>query len=317
MRFRNAFGIAANHFSCVFKLLLYRLITTLIFFSLAYVILRLGLSRITASAEVAHLKSLITSFVKAIFTGDTDTLQSFQTDFANALDGVLHLISANSGEVAGCIVGLALLYLVSRFVNGLAVFAIGGVIGDRMETFSRTRFSQAYFKRLGKAALYQVVYVPVCFAYDAAMLTACWFLFFYVPSLLPSWGFFSVLIAISLALTAVACLEALKMTLISAWMPAVISDNAGVGKAFGASLKNTKDFAPRYAAFLVGIYFVIIMNVVCGLATLGSALFLTVPFSYIFLLCLQFVHYFHGKQKKYFVSIDKIVNDGKPEDLGE
>ncbi len=318
MRFRHAFSISVDNFSCVFKLLLYRLVTSVIFFSLCYVILRLGLSDITSSAEIAHLKELLSSFVNALFTGETGTLQNFRGELAGALDAVLKLIAAKSGEVAGCIVGLALMYLVARFVNGLAVFALGGAIGDRMATYSRAKFSQEYFRLLGKASLYQIIYVPVCFVYDAAMLASCWLLFFYAPSFLPSWGFFSVIIAISLAITAVACLEALKMSLISAWMPAVIVGGVPVGKAFGASVTARKEFAPRFAGFLAGVYFVIIMNVVCGLATVGSALLLTVPFSYIFLLCLQFVYYFHGTQRKYFVSLNRIANGGdKPEDIGE
>ena len=318
MRFRHSVSITLDNFSSVFKLLLYRLVTSIIFFSLSFVILRLGLSNIVESAEVAHLKSILGSFVSAIFNGDTATLQSFQSDFANASSDVLHLIAANSGEVAGCIVGLALLYLVSRFINGLAMFAIAGTLNDRMETYSRTKFSQAYFRRLGKASLYQVIYVPVCFLYDAAMLAACWFLFFYAPSFLPSWGFLTVIIAVSLALTAVVCLEALKMTLISAWLPGMITGGEKVGTAFLKSLKNRKGFGARYASFLAAIYLIVIATVVAAVATVGSALLLTVPMSYIFLLSLQFVHYYHNENKKYFVSLNTIVGkEDKPEDLGE
>lgn len=170
MRFRHSVSIMLDNFSSVFKLLLYRFVTAVIFFSLSYVILRLGLSNIVESAEVGALQDLIVSFVKALFTGDTGALENFHTGFAGALDGVLQLIFANSGEVAGCLVGLALIYLLSRFVNGLSIFGIGGTLNDRMATYSRTKFSQAYFRRLGKAALYQVIYVPICFVYDAAML---------------------------------------------------------------------------------------------------------------------------------------------------
>ena len=60
------------------------------------------------------------------------------------------------------------------------------------------------------------------------------------------------------------------------------------------------------------------MNVVAAIATLGSALLLTVPLSYIFLLSVQFVHYYQNAGKKYFVSLNKIVGkEDKPEDLGE
>ncbi len=318
MRFRHAISISIDNFSAVFKLLLYRLVTAVIFFSLGYVILRYGLADITESAEAGAIKSLCTGFLHAIFTGDTVTLQNFQGEFAAASAALLQLIAVNSGEIAGCIVGLALLYLVSRFVNGLAVFAIGGTLNDRMATYSRTTFAQSYFRDVGKAALYQIIYVPVCFVYDAAMLAACWFLFFYAPSFLPSWGFLTIVIAISLALTAVVCLEALKMTLISGWMPGIIADGKKVGRAFGESLAGKKGFLARYASFLSAVYVILIVNVVGAIATVGSALFITVPLSYIFLLSLQFVHYYHNGDKKYFVSLNRIVGkEEKPEDLEE
>ena len=318
MRFRHSVSITLDNFSSVFKLLLYRLVTGVIFFSLSFVILRLGLSVIVESAEVANLKGLISSFFSAIVNGNTDVLHAFQGDFAAATADVLRLIAGHGGEIAGCIVGLAILYLVSRFVNGLALFAIAGTLNDRMETYSRTKFSQAYFIRLGKASPYQVIYVPPCFLYDALMLTACWFLFFYAPSFLPSWGFLTVLIAISMTLMAVACLEALKMTLISAWIPGMIAGGEKVGAALKNSLKNRKSFAARYASFLSAIYVIIIVNVAAAIATVGSGLLLTVPLSYIFLLSLQFVHYYHNAGKKYFVSLNTIVGkEDKPEDLGE
>lgn len=60
MRFRHAISISIDNFSAVFKLLLYRLVTAVIFFSLGYVILRYGLADITESAEAGAIKSLCT-----------------------------------------------------------------------------------------------------------------------------------------------------------------------------------------------------------------------------------------------------------------
>ena len=48
-----------------------------------------------------------------------------------------------------------------------------------------------------------------------------------------------------------------------------------------------------------------------GLFTLGSALFLSVPLSFIFLLALQFVHYFEDGGKKYFISVHDIAGSAE------
>lgn len=307
MRFRHAVHLTSENFSSVFKLLLYRLFTAAVFGSLGYVILSLGLSAITGSAEMADIKELIATFIDAVATGKPEVLQGLPAQFKDAITALLSLIAFNTPSIIGCVIGLILLYLFSRFVNGLGLFSVANIVNDRMSTYSRASFSQSYFKSIGKAALYQVIYVPLCFAYDSLMLGACFLFFFYVPSLLPSWGPITVFIAVSLTLTAIVALEALKMTLISSWIPAVVAENVSITRAFRASVRNKKGFAARYAAFLAAVYLILAVNVLFGLATVGSALLITVPMSYIFLLVLQFVNYYLESGRKYFVTKDTIV----------
>lgn len=308
MRFRHAIHLASENFASVFKLLLYRLFTAAIIGSLAYVILSLGLSAITGSEQVMHIRELVSAFLNALVTGQPEILQSLPPQFNDAFTEFLKLIAFNTPSIIGCVIGLVCLYLVSRFVNGLALFSIANIVNDRMSTYSRTSFSQSYFKSIGKAALYQVIYVPLCFAYDALMLGACWFFFFYAPSFLPSWGAITVAIAISLTLTAIVALEALKMTLISSWIPAIVADNLGITHAFRASVRKRQGFAARYGAFVAAVYLIIGVNVLFAIATVGSGLLITVPLSYIFLLCLQFVNYYLENGKKYFLTRNTIVD---------
>ncbi len=307
MRFRHAIYLASENFASVFKLLLYRLFSAAIFGSLAYVILSLGLSAITGSAEVAKLWELAGEFFHALVNGRPEILAGLPPQFKDAFTALLKLIAFNTPSIIGCVVGVICLYLLSRFVNGLALFSIANIVNDRMSTYARTSFSQSYFKSIGKAALYQLIYVPLCFLYDALMLAACWFFFFYAPSFLPSWGFVIVLIAVSLTLTAVVALEALKMTLISSWIPAALEGDS-VTHAFRASVRRRKNFGTRYGGFVAAIYLILAVNILFAVATVGSALLITVPLSYIFLLCLQLVNYYHDTGKKYFISKDTIVD---------
>ena len=69
MRFRHAVHLTSENFSSVFKLLLYRLFTAAVFGSLGYVILSLGLSAITGSAERRMSETAIRRGVSAIRRG--------------------------------------------------------------------------------------------------------------------------------------------------------------------------------------------------------------------------------------------------------
>ena len=307
MRFRNAFHIAIDNFSSAFKMLLYRIVVAAITFSLVYVILRLALDAIVGSAEAATLRSMIGEFFRALFSGDSETLRTFHENFAQALKDFGSLLVHNGGAIAGAAVGVCLMYLLSRFLNGLCLFALAGAMHDRMRLFARTSFSASYFKHLGAAALYEVIYVPVVFVYDALSALICWFFFFYLPSLLPSWGFFTVLLSLCLTVTLIVFLQALKMTLISAWLPSVVAGEKRVGQGLKTSLGAKKGFWRRLASYVAAVYLILAMNVMFGLFTVGSALLLTIPLSFLFLLALQFVHYFEDGGQKYFISVHAIA----------
>lgn len=313
MRFRNALHITIDNFSSAFKLLLYRLVVGVLTFSLVYVILELSLDVIVRSSEASRLVRLIGEFFEALLHADRDYLAAFKDDFTGALTAFLRLIGENGGAIAGAVAGVCLIYLLSRFLNGVSHFAAAGIMNDRMSAFSRTSFGEAFFRDLRRAAQYEVIYVPVSFVYDALTLLACWFLFFYLPSLFPMWGFLSVLFALSLTLAVYVCMQALKLTVAAMWIPAVIAGKTSVGKGLALSLRHKKHFWSRFASFVVANYLIVVVNTVFAVFTLGSAVLVTVPLSYLLLLALQFVHYYEDGGKKYFISVNNIAGSAGTE----
>lgn len=319
MRFRNAIHITIDNFSSVFKLLLYSVLTGAVFMSLSYLILRLGLDGIISGSPTRAVAELIKGFFNAIITGDSAWIHdTFQSSFHAAFEEFKELIRNSTGAIAGTLVGVAVMYLLSRFVNGLGRIAVAGTMNDRMSAFSRTRFASSYFKNIAKGALYQLMYVPLIFLYDVVMVALCWFAFFEIPALLHINGWLSVMLSLTLTLTAIACLEALKMTLVSAWIPAFITGEKTVTAAFRESVRAKKHFPRRFASYLVAVYLIIVTNIVFGLCTLGSALCVTLPLSFVFLLALQFVQYYEDNSKKYFISSRTIMGgEEKPNGLDE
>ncbi|MBO5045498.1 MAG: hypothetical protein J6C93_01335 [Clostridia bacterium] len=312
MRFKNAFSVLIDNYGNVFKLLLYRLITGVVFFSLAYVIVSLNLRGIVNSAETGEVIALIKEFLSALTSGQTDYLQGFNETFMSAVKNFLIMLQGRIGTIVWSVVGLVFIYILSRFFNGLGVFTVGSAIDDRMQTYAHTKFSSSFFMDFGRAALYQVVYVPLVFVYDVLSILACWFFFFYALSFLP------LLMSIILVVTSLVCLQAVKLSFVSAWMPAIVTDKQRVFPAMKKSFRALRGFSKRFASYLVTIYLVIIVNVIATICTLGSGLLLSVPTSYVFLLCLQYVHYNEDEGKKYFLSYHKIADShDKPSVLGE
>lgn len=317
MRFRNAVRILADNFSNVYKLLLFRLVTGVLFASLLFVIINLGLQDITGSPEAETIVSLFSSLFEELKTGsEFGALVVYRDQITQAVTDFLAMLAQNIGSIVGSVVGVVVLYLIIRFINGTSTFAMGSILNDRMQSYSRTRFSSAYFKNLGKSAIYQLIYEPVSFLFDILCVLFCWFFFFYAPSLLPSSGFLTVLLGLALAVTAFICQQAIKLSFISAWIPAVVTDGKRVVEGCKASFRARKGFGGRFSSYLLAIYLIMALNVLLGLATFGSMLFITIPASYLFILCLQFVYYYEDTGKKYFLSFRKISGaDGLPETM--
>ncbi len=313
MRFRHSVSITVDNFSGVFKLLLSRLISAVVFFSLTYVILSLGLSIIVKSPELGTLKELGRTFIKALFGGQYSVLQTIPQEFHAALSAFWDLLGQHIGSIVGSLIGVCLMYLLLRYFNGLAVFALGGTINDRMSMNAKTSFAASYFRRIGKASLYQLIYVPITFLYDVLSVGLCAFLFFYIPSLLTVWNLLTVLIALCLSLALILAMQALKMTFFSAWMPAMIAGGKGVCKALKESARCKRSFGRRFAAYLVSAYLIVVVNVTFALFTFGSGLLISIPLSYFFLLVMQFVNYYTDSGKKYFVTRDRIAEGNKEE----
>ncbi len=319
MRFRNALRILSDNFGNVYKLLLFRLVTGVLFASLAFVTINLGLQDITHSAEAQNIVELFTSLFKELKTGsDFGALVVYRDEITLAVTEFFAMLAQNIGSIVGAVVGVLAIYLVARFINGTSTFAMGSILNDRMQSYSRTRFSSAYFKNLGKSAIYQLIYTPVSFLFDVLCILGCWFFFFYAPSLLPSNGFLTVLLGLSLSVTAFICMQAIKLSFISAWIPAVLTDGKRVGEGCKLSFRARKGFGGRFSSFLLAVYLIVALNVMFGIFTLGSMLLITIPASYLFVLCLQFVYYYEDTGKKYFLSFRKISGaDGLPETMDD
>lgn len=318
MKLRNALRILMDNFSNTYKFLLYRVVTGALFFGLIYAVLNIGLHAILTSPEIKEIIELIGKFFESLVSGRTSYLETFRDTFLEACRAFIALLGENVGSIVGSILMICLLYLISRFLNGVALFAIGSIFNDKMSLYTKTSFSAAYFKNLGRAMLYHVIYVPVSFVYDLLVIAFCWFFFFFTPSLMSGWSIASVLVGLSVSIAAFLCLQALKMTIVSAWIPATIAEENGVIGGLKTCLKGLgKDFGGRFSNFLLTVYTIFILNIVCGLCTLGSALLIAIPASYLFLLCLQFVCYYNDQNKKYYISFRTIEGDDLPDGMGE
>lgn len=304
MLFKNSLKLFMENFKNVYKLLLYKAIVVVVSVSLYSALLLPQVIDIVESAATQGLIANIKELVSAFFAGNAEALQLLKSEINLSVKEVLALVSSKTWAIILSVVGCGVVYLLTRFVDTLGYFTFGEILGDKMETYGDTPFASAYVKNLARGSAYSAIYVFTIFVYDVIVLLGCYFLFFYLLS------FLSIFLSFFLSVTAIVLANSLKLTLTSTWMPSMTADGFSISQALSSWKKVQKKLRSGvFSTYLVSIYMIIIVNVICGISTFGSALILTIPGSFFFLICLQYVNYYTLTGKKYFINYEQIVTN--------
>lgn len=309
MRFRNTMHLLMDNFHLVYKMLLYKLIIALLTISIALSFIIPGFSYIFTSDELVNFGTTIQQFFTSLFTGDEATIAAYEGNIASAFTALVDLVFSKPSNLIGVIVGILLTYILMRFLDAVGNFSFGAMLDDKMSSYAEISFFASFTKNVGRGSVYGIFYSLICFVYDALNIYLCYLIFFNVitaTNLFP---------ALFLASLTVSVMQALKMTYLYGWMPAMITDGNRCWKAFAYNFKvKTAQKARMFSNYLVAEFIVVTVNLTFGVCTLGAALFVTAPASFLLYLCMQFVNYYTLEGKKYFVNHYKIArNDDKGE----
>ena len=304
MLFKNSINLFIENFKNVYKLLLYKAIMVVISFALYSALLLPHVVEIIESSQMQTLILNVKSLLAALLDGNSATLQILREEMNVSMRDLFAFVSSKTLTIILSVIGCGFVYLLARFVDTLGYFSFGQILGDKMETYGDTPFPSSYVKNLGRGSAYASVYVLTVFCYDVIVLAGCYFLFFYLLS------FLSFFVSLFLAVTAIVVANAVKLTLTSTWMPSMTADGYTLKQAL-SSWKNVKKKLRSgvFSTYLVSIYIIVVVNVIFGLATFGSALIFTIPASYFFFICLQYVNYYTLTGKKYFINYEQIVTN--------
>lgn len=307
MIFKNAFNLLIDGFKLNFKLLLYKVITALITLALGAALLYPSLNALFGSAPFRELTTLIGDFFKALISGDTGFLSTFTDTLQGKVSALLAYIQENTPNVVLFFLALALVTLIGRFLDGIGNFVVGCLVDDRMSSYADTGFCGSFVSNLGKAALWQVIYVPLTFLYDLVMIAICYVFFLVLLSII-SVAIIASFAALMLSVILLLAGQAVKLTLLNDMAPALVSDKMRLGAALKKGFTyEKKRFGGLFSTYFITCVLILCINVLCGVASVGAALVVTVPMSYLMLTGIQYVSYYTHNRKKYFLAENNIV----------
>lgn len=303
MLFRNSVRLLMENFKNVYKILLYKFVVGLITSALYCAMLLPELTELANSAQMREVISTLKELFTAFFSANASGLSAAKDALLGA-DGALHglfaLIVSRAMEIALTTVGCVLVYLLGRMADTVCYFTVGSVLNDKMSTYAETPFRSAYVANFGRASVYALVYVPVAFLMDVAAIGVCYLL-------LTSVNIFA---ALFFSMSVIVLEQSLKMTFTGRWMPALTADGKRLKDSLRCEDKTEKKQRPKlFATYVATVYAIIIVNVVAAACTFGSALLLSVPASYLLFVCVQYVHYYTVKGKKYFITYERIASN--------
>lgn len=300
MLIKNSFRLLMENFKNVYKVLLYKLIVGLVALALCSAMVLPEVFDIWENPVTQQLLAESKELIRVFFSADEEAIARLKDSVFGAgglIEQFSSVVWSRAAEIALTTAGCVLVALVKRFADALCHFALGSVINDKMEKYAETRLSIGYVANFKKACKYALVYVPYAFAFDVAFVLVA----------LVCLRFFGMLYALSLSITLLVVLQSLKFMWAGHWMPAMITDNKSLGKALRSMREVPVKYRGRtFSNYLVLVYGVIIINVAAAVCTVGSALLLSIPMSYMLFVCMHFVQYYTVKGKKYFIRFDTI-----------
>ena len=302
MRFRNSLRLLMENFKYVYKMLLYKCIIGLVSVALCCAFILPELVKFWESEQVQLLITNGKEFLKSFVALHKDGMEAAKEAIlgeSGSLAGVANLISTMTTEIVLMMVGVIVVYLLRRFADTVCHFTTGALLNDKMATYAEMPFATSAVSNLGKASLYAIVYVPLIFAHDVVMILLCALILMYTP----------IVIGLPVAVTLLVVMQAFKLAKTAYWLPAM-TNGAKLKEAMGSQGKEARAQGWKvFGFYVVCVYFVIIVNVMAAICTFGSALILTLPASYFFFICAQYVCYYTIKGKKYFITYDKIADN--------
>lgn len=302
MKFKHTFHVFIDNFSVTFKQLLYRLIIMVIAAVFYALIITPFKNALTGSEDYVSLVGGIKGFLNHLVQGRPTDLAHSTEQIKTAFDNLLVLISQNRANIVWGVAGIVAVHFVEKFFMGLGNYAAAAVINDKMALRANSSFFLSLIRNLKEASLYNLMYVPMSLVYDAAVLLGLYFLIFK--------GLFFIAVPLQLCLfvTLLIFAIAVKMMFTTDWLPALIRGKKGQGKAFLYAFdRRRKNSLNVLANFFVIAMLIYLMNVVGAVFSLGAACLITVPSSYVILLCFEFVNYYDRNELKYFIDKKTII----------
>ncbi len=313
MKFKHSLNVFIDNFSLTYKHLLYRLIISIIALGAYIAIIMPFINELTGSPDFNNLVNGLKDFLKNLVTGESLQLAETAKQIQRAFTAIKNLIAENRANIIWGLVGMYAVHFVAQFFTALGNYATAAVINDKMALRANSPFMVTLTLNLKEACLYSICYVPLSLLYDALLVGILYLLVFSMFSALPP---MFLPLQLFVFVTAFIVALAFKLVFTADWLPALIRGKMKPLEAFKYTFnRRGKQTFIVFSNFVVLVLLIFAVNVIGILFTFGAGGLLTIPSSYLILLCFEFVNYYDREELKYFIDKHTLIKPEKEKPL--
>ena len=311
MKFKHSFHVFVDNFSVIYKQLLYRLVVLVISGLICWAGVYPFIKTFIDSEQLNTIIEGTKGFISNLLNGQMNELQSLSEKVQTAYTELIELLNTKLSQAILSGLLILLITVVSKWFMALGNYATASIINDKMALRAKQPFLGTLIRNLKSAAIYSAIYVPLSVLFDLIIVVAMFFLFF---TLLNHVVYF--FICLFLFVLAIVFAITFKMTVTSDWLPALIrgkmKQGAAMKYAFSRKNKQTLNVMSNFAVIVLIVF---ALNMAALLLTLGAGLLLTVPSSYVIIICFEFVNYYDREEIKYSIDKNTIISPAKERPL--
>lgn len=297
MRLINAFKIAVNNFSLVFKDILYKVIVFSILGAILGLILKINLKpffeRLTP--VIKDFTDILTSIMK---NGDySEIAESLKTHLYELKD-YFSIHVGNLFLLTGICVLFVFLY---RFFSGVSDCTVLILVNGYMGTLSHRGYIGVMLENLKKIVVYQLIDALISIVYFFLIVLVDGVLLRAMIGTLP-------LVAVFLCAAITFSAGALYSTCLSQVMSNMLVGNMKVKESFKKGILPKKNyFWKMFAAYLVALVGFMYLATTTAVFTLGVGTVIVMAFFTVIMASMRQVDYFTINKMKYFIDYDNII----------
>lgn len=292
MLLRNSFSALFSNMDSVFKLLIYIFVLILICFALLTTVFTPIIDAVASTPDWDE--TIIKSINDWLSTGNREAFKEFSLKIKDTFDSNISTIFTA--------IGMAVLVMfVFKFFIGLLFVPLGYVLYNRMSKNFDVKLHYAVVANFGKSLLFALIYALFTVVTDV--------LFIVLGVYLVKWMIGGIgIIALTITAAVIICLFTVRISVLSQWVPYIVSENMSVDKSFRQSFKQ---FGKMWKKLLPTNCFIIIFMFSIVMAT-GISTFMIMPIIVIpaYLVLIESVNniaYISSKGDKFYMDEKTIV----------